>query len=502
VLRAKRGDDISFCSMSKGTMLPKDGAGPVATAFREQRPTMVLKKGGDDVQADSGGKKEKISSARRVSTTEFGFEQMKRAELAREFDIESIRWEPTEDGVVEIGRAPQIVDLPGAAAVRRVAFSTQANIADTLLLVISGFIFTLQTVPNFLSPEVDLALRLTEDTIIVIFALEFFARWYGKDLSLKFLTEPFSIVDILSFAPFLTLLSLKYYYGDSDADPLANTLFETVGLLRVLRLQTFVEDLESFENSAGVVVPNIRVREWQLELARVGISLFTLVTVFAGIFYTCEHEVNPSMVDGFDSLYFSIVTLTTVGFGDVNVITPAGRFALCCYVIGAAAVIPAQLARLGEALIADDSERFALRWAESEERFKQFDLNKDGYMDVYELEKLCVAAGLDRPAGNARALASKVFVQMDANGDGRLDLWEFDRKLPRFLQAKLMQIDQLPDATVKEDEDTTADSVVGVVLPTAITARAKLLELEEARDLLTDEEYARARSKIVDSFGA
>jgi len=385
--------------------------------------------------------------------------------------------------------------------VRRVAYSTRTNIADTLLLVISGFIFTLETVPNLLSPEVDLALRLTEDTIIVIFALEFFARWYGNQLSLKFLTNPLSILDILSFAPFLALLSLKYFFGNSDADPFSNTIFETVGLLRVLRLQSFIENLESFENLADVVVPNIRVREWQLELARVGISLFTLVTVSAGIFYTCEHEVNPTMTNGFDALYFSIVTLTTVGFGDVNVITPAGKFALCCFVIGAAAVIPAQLARLGEALLADGSnDRFALTWAESEERFKQFDLNKDGYLDRNELEKLCVTAGLDRPPGNARQLAGKVFLQMDSDGDERLDLWEFDRKLPRFLQTKLMQSEELPAAGKENDEPTLSDAAAGVVVPTVTTQRAKLLALEEARDLLTDEEYTHARSKIVDSF--
>jgi hypothetical protein len=297
------------------------------------------------------------------------------------------------------------------------------------------------------------------------------------------------------------LLSLKYFFGNSDADPFSNTIFETVGLLRVLRLQSFIENLESFENLADVVVPNIRVREWQLELARVGISLFTLVTVSAGIFYTCEHEVNPTMTNGFDALYFSIVTLTTVGFGDVNVITPAGKFALCCFVIGAAAVIPAQLARLGEALLADGSnDRFALTWAESEERFKQFDLNKDGYLDRNELEKLCVTAGLDRPPGNARQLAGKVFLQMDSDGDERLDLWEFDRKLPRFLQTKLMQSEELPAAGKENDEPTLSDAAAGVVVPTVTTQRAKLLALEEARDLLTDEEYTHARSKIVDSF--
>ena len=478
----------------------------MATAFRDQR---MVQSSGVDVSStlvrSSTYAQTDRSATRARGVAEFGLAQMKRAELAKQFNIEAIRFEPTELGVVELGRAPQTLDLPGAASVRRIAYSGRTQIADVVLLVLSGFIFTLQTVPNFLSPEVDLVLRLTEDTIIVIFALEFLGRWYGDQLSFKFLINPFSVLDFLSFAPFLILLGLKYFFGDSDADPLANTLFETVGLLRVLRLQKVIANLESFENLVDVVVPGIRAREWQLELARVGISLFTLVTVSAGIFYTTEEGANPTMTSGFDALYFSIVTLTTVGFGDVNVVTPAGRFALCCFVIIAAAIIPAQLARLGEALLKNDG-RFALRWDQSEEQFKHFDTNQDGYLDVPDIQRLCVAAGLDRPPGNAQQLASKVFDQMDTDGNGRIDLWEFDRKLPIFLQTKLMQSEQLPATS---DEEPMLRSALGVASPTIAnnsgsatpgTPRAKLLALEEVRDLLTDAEYARARREIVDSF--
>ena len=65
-----------------------------------------------------------------------------------------------------------------------------------------------------------------------------------------------------------------------------------------------------------------------------------------------------------------------------------------------------------------------------------------------------------------------------------------------------MQSEELPAAGKENDEPTLSDAAAGVVVPTVTTQRAKLLALEEARDLLTDEEYARARSKIVDSFGA
>jgi len=91
-LREKRGDDDSFCSRSKDVTLSKDGNGPVATAYREQVADFVgdgASFGGD---ADGGG-------------CEFGIAQMKRADLAKEFGIQAIRFEPADGGVVEIGRA-------------------------------------------------------------------------------------------------------------------------------------------------------------------------------------------------------------------------------------------------------------------------------------------------------------------------------------------------------------------------------------------------------------
>jgi hypothetical protein len=101
-----------------------------------------------------------------------------------------------------------------------------------------------------------------------------------------------------------------------------------VKLIRVLRLRRVLKDLDTFERfikRANLGILGTRtannVQEWQLQLCRVLLSLFTLVSVSTGLIYTAEHTVNPGINNYFDALYFGLTTLTTVGFG--------GKFLWC-----------------------------------------------------------------------------------------------------------------------------------------------------------------------------
>jgi hypothetical protein len=101
------------------------------------------------------------------------------------------------------------------------------------------------------------------------------------------------------------------------------------------------------------------VRPYQLQLARVVISIFTLVSVSTGLIYSAEHEVNPQIPDYFTALYFGLTTLTTVGFGDISPVTVSGRFVVGASILAGVAIIPAQAANLAEAYLDFMKERAA-----------------------------------------------------------------------------------------------------------------------------------------------
>lgn len=51
----------------------------------------------------------------------------------------------------------------------------------------------------------------------------------------------------------------------------------------------------------------------------------TLILIFGYIFYWLEFGQNPTIGSFLDAVYFSVTTMTTVGFGDVHPVTSAGK---------------------------------------------------------------------------------------------------------------------------------------------------------------------------------
>jgi voltage-gated potassium channel len=55
-----------------------------------------------------------------------------------------------------------------------------------------------------------------------------------------------------------------------------------------------------------------------------GVS-FTVILFFSILIYAIEHTVNPKIQSYIDALYFTVATLTSVGYGDIAPITLLGR---------------------------------------------------------------------------------------------------------------------------------------------------------------------------------
>ena len=62
-------------------------------------------------------------------------------------------------------------------------------------------------------------------------------------------------------------------------------------------------------------------------LAAIVVSWLAVMVICCAAIYVLEHEVNEAFATPFDALWWGIVTLTTVGYGDVYPITDEGRIA-------------------------------------------------------------------------------------------------------------------------------------------------------------------------------
>ncbi len=90
---------------------------------------------------------------------------------------------------------------------------------------------------------------------------------------------------------------------------------------------------------ARVVMANRRSRRLFGMLGRVAVIALLVVVVGALVAYHAEHPVNHEFATYGDSLWWAIVTLTTVGYGDIVPITPTGRWVAVTIMITGVAVL-------------------------------------------------------------------------------------------------------------------------------------------------------------------
>jgi len=247
--------------------------------------------------------------------------------------------------------------LPGSEKLANFFALPIVDVGQASLVILSSFLVALGTLQNIPEQACN-AIVIAEDLIGGAFFLDFLFRWYSNGFKLDYLLNPFSIIDAVFILPVLLkgmpALAAMLPGALSSSSGLIN-----LRLLRILRLQLVLSDLETFgkfEIALGLKPSDIR--PYQLQLARVILSIFTLTSVSAGLIYTSEHTANPeAFPDYFTALYFCLTTLTTVGFGDIVPITFDGRLVVSGAILAGVAIVPIQAASLFEALLDFQKER-------------------------------------------------------------------------------------------------------------------------------------------------
>ena len=238
------------------------------------------------------------------------------------------------------------------------------EVTSVFLVLFSSLLVAVSTVNSVDLQTLATIIRM-ENIIACVFALEFFARWFSRFTwkgIVEYLLQPMVLIDLV--VVILPLIPLLVPIASSNAyEFLPSWLFSSTGLvnlrlLRVLRLQRVLTDRETFADfQIALGIPRTEVKPYKLELARVVISIFTLLSISTGLIYSTEHSVNSAMPTYFDALYFSLTTLTSVGFGDITPVTAEGKLVVSGSILVGVAVIPVQAAALVEALLAREQEK-------------------------------------------------------------------------------------------------------------------------------------------------
>jgi voltage-gated potassium channel len=214
----------------------------------------------------------------------------------------------------------------------RVAFyleDTETNIGLWLNLIILGLIFISSAI--FVAQTYEISanskaiLNDLDLGILIIFAIEYCLRLWSAENRVKFAFQLFSIIDLVSILPlFMGWVDLRFI-----------RLFRWFRILRIIRFWQFKIKLFGIKSPDGII------------LTRIFLTLFCLIFIYAGMIYQVEQDVEGNELQNFfDAFYFVVVTMTTVGYGDVTPLSQAGRAMTLLMIFTGVLFIPWQLGEL------------------------------------------------------------------------------------------------------------------------------------------------------------
>lgn len=193
-----------------------------------------------------------------------------------------------------------------------------------LIVIVLSVAFVMLESVESINNKYPKALKVSEWVITIIFTIEYILRIAIVRKPWKYITSFFGVIDLLSVLP--TYLSLIFIGSHSLV------VIRVIRLLRVFRVLKL-----SRYTSAGRSL----ARALWASRGKIGVFLFfvlTLVIIVGTIMYLIEGEEN-----GFNSIprsiYWAIVTLTTVGYGDISPVTPLGQLLASIVMITGYAII-------------------------------------------------------------------------------------------------------------------------------------------------------------------
>lgn len=206
-------------------------------------------------------------------------------------------------------------------------FGTQIENILQMVIVYSIITLTLETLPD-LSLSQRRFFEISEVVCVSIFSVEYLTRLFKSSDKLKFVFSFMGVIDLISILPF---------YLNLGSGSRALRIIRLFRIFRLLKLARYNKAISRFHQAF------ISVKE-ELVLFFLA-SFFLIYLVSVGIYYF-ENEAQPQAFQSIiHSFWWSVVTLTTVGYGDVYPVTIGGKiFTFLVLMIGVGIItIPAGL---------------------------------------------------------------------------------------------------------------------------------------------------------------
>lgn len=185
------------------------------------------------------------------------------------------------------------------------------DIVLLIAIIASIILVMLESVKSF-DAKYHTFLNISEWIITILFSVEYIARIITVKKPLKYVFSFYGIVDLLSTIP-------KYlsFFLIGSHSLVALRALRLMCIFRILKLARYIGESTNF------------VRALKVSRAKIAVFIsFVLIlcTILGTVMYLIESGEDSGFTSIPRSVYWAIVTLTTVGYGDIAPITPLGQF--------------------------------------------------------------------------------------------------------------------------------------------------------------------------------
>ena len=179
-----------------------------------------------------------------------------------------------------------------------------------VLIIMSVILVMLESVPS-INAKYGLFVEILEWIFTIIFTIEYGLRLYSVYRPMKYATSFFGIIDLLALLPTYIAFLLPEYRA-----------FAALRALRVIRIFR-IFNLGQFTRAGEMLMAAYRASKPKIAVTLTFILI--VVIIMGSVMYFIEGETNEDFESIPRAIYWAIVTLTTVGYGDISPSTNLGQ---------------------------------------------------------------------------------------------------------------------------------------------------------------------------------
>lgn len=216
----------------------------------------------------------------------------------------------------------KLMEKPGSSLPARVV-----AIASFLSVLVSAVVMCMGTIPELQVEDAEgrlvepPSLEAIETACMLWFTAEYLLRLASAPNKLHFALSIMNVIDFMAIMPFYVVLSLTYL--DTNSVMELGNVQQAVQALRIMRI---VRIFKLARHSSGLQTLTYALKRSLKELGLLLMYMGVGIFVFSALGYTMEQSHPETLFRSIpQSFWWAIITMTTVGYGDIYPKTTLGK---------------------------------------------------------------------------------------------------------------------------------------------------------------------------------